>query len=74
MMVLELRPLQQFCKALVFKNYFTEENNIEISLEGKFSKARKQIALPTISDVKEDPDQDGKGAIKYSSLGTVKQN
>ena len=34
---------------------------------GKFSKARKQLgalSLTTISDVKEDPEQDGKGAIK----------
>lgn len=37
------------------------------NFKGKFSKARKQLgalSLTTISDVKEDPDQDVKGAIK----------
>ena len=44
------------------------QDGVHLIFKGKFSKARKQINLPTISDVKEDTAQEGQGAIKYNSF------
>ena len=69
---LGLGSCEQSCKVSVMtylaSSIYIEWSAFKTNFKGKFSKARKQINLPTISDVKEDTAQEGQGAIKYSSI------